>query len=366
MNIKAIIFVCMCASLGLVLFLQQRSKRIAVEIVYDSAIAEMPIAKLKNARNFSEKEKEELFAWFSPLFAIEKATTMIKQNVVDPQIVLWFTDHYGQVPQCGAEWYKNQVMRPLAGTGAKFWLTDLAAWRFLSLREAKLMNSPDFAACIMPDGVADFSKAGFNSLMNDTVVVLNDISQLQGYGVLRANEFFRWLNQLRVTISELDRKGVDRIIRTELRSGAPSYSLRELGYSPLLLDVVSAKLNTNLLDANSTQIFPFLQFFEAVFYACKIAQQAEKEGKNECSIVFLLPNKEFTYYLVEGDAALFETFREYVSSMLALNQEFRSLQRVKIYFYPFSYGTEIRAQPFNEPAPFMKKDELIELLSCVS
>jgi len=366
MKIKITILVFVCALIGLAFLLRQRSKSIEVEIFYDPALALMPIATLKNSRRLSEKEREELFVEFSPQFAIEKATEEIKQKVVDPQIVLWFADHYGQVPQRGAAWYKNQVLKPLAGTGARFWLTDLAAWRFLSLRETKLMNCADFAACRKPDGVADYSRAGFTSLMNDIAVALDGISELQGYDVLRSNEFFRWLNQLPFTINEFDPQGIDRIIRTACRPGAPSYSLRELGYKPQLLDVVSKKLNNNLLDADSTQVFPFLQYFEAVYYVLKIAEQAEKEGRRECSIVLLLPNKEFTYYLVDGEAVLFETFRTYVSSLLSLNQKLRALQRVKIYFYPFSYGKELRAQPFDEPGPSLNKEALVTLLSNLS
>lgn len=344
---------------------QRCKKKSEIEIFYNPIIDLMPITTLKNLRGLDAQEKEQLFEWFAPQFAIEGAIAKIKQEVTDPQIVLWFADHKGKVPKRGALLYKNQIFNPLAAINSKFWLVDLAAWRFLSLDQMELQNCADFAACMNQSGTADFSKAGFNSLINDTASMLDTIKELQSFGVLRSSEFFAWLNQLPFTIDQIDPMLADLIIRTDLREGAARYSLHQLGYNPLFLEISSTRVGKKLVDADSTQIFPLLQYLEGIYYALRIIEDCAQKG-NECSVVFLLPNKEFTYYMVPGESAPFETFRKNICSLLARQKSYCKIPKVKIYFYPFSYGHGFYDQPFDDSGPCIKKDELVPLLSNLS
>ncbi len=342
---------------GIFCVVRQRTAQRAVEIFYTPAIQEIPIPSLKNLRSLTEDAKRNLFDSFVPQFPIQAAVKQMRQAVRNPQIVLWFTNHYGQVPREGMRWYKEQIIDQLAPHGATFWLVDLAAWRFLSLKEEELLKCADFVRCMEKASSRADVPGCYSSLVSDSAQVLGGLEKLLSYAPLRSREFFRWLNALPFTLDEVDSGLADRIVRKDLRAGAARFSLRQIGYQPRFLDVRAKRLDKNLLDADTTQVFPLLQYLEGVFYALTIGEQCSRSNVDECSIVFLLPNKEFTYYMVAGDRMPFETFTRTIETILCLQGT--KLPRLKIYFFPFSYGKGFYDQPFEEKGPCVSKNELM-------
>ncbi len=362
MTLKTLIALVMCAILIVFLLLQKSNNEIDIKMRYDAAIAKMPIPLLKNLRSLTAAEKKQLFAWFEPQCTIEDGVRKIK-TLPTPQVVLWVGDHSGQVSRDGLRWYKAQVFDPLASTGATFWLVDLAAWRFLSLKEEALMRCPEYLSFVDKRNRKDVSEAPSNTLITSTAAVLQDVGNRAPYALLRSKDFFHWLNLLTFKIDSIDQTIADLLVRKDLRQGAARFSLKELGYNPLFLNYVSQTLGKNLLEADHTQVFPLLQYLEGIYYALKIVDQCAMAGAKECTIVFLLPNKEFTYYMVPGEKEPFDTFKRNIHAMLLKQGLRRNMQTVNIYFFPFSYGQDFYDAPFEEKGPLTSTPELLALLS---
>jgi hypothetical protein len=317
-----------------------------VTVSYDAGITELPLDQLKNLRYLTAQEKTQLFATLnlSQRFSIEKAVTLI-QNLNQPYILLWFADHKGNLSTKGTQWNQENIFSRVP-SGTQFALVDLAAWKYFSL-PASTRENPN------------------NSLIRQSLfsecLLCKNLDCTDRYCMLRSSDFFVWLNQLNVKINTVMPNTFQSLIRTDLRKDAVRFSLREIGYTATYLDVWSSKLQCNLLDADQTQIFPLLQYLEGTYYALNLIEKAITEDRQECNLVFLLPNKEFTYYLLENEHSYFQTF---ASDLMRIAQvENRPLIPTTLYFIPFGFGTSFYDQPFeygNETIK-TKKELLINL-----
>ncbi len=340
------------------LFFWKNYRNSSVETFYDTAIPTMAITTCTGQLTAA------MFEEFQRNFTIKKAVEKIKNSCKDPQILLWFTNHYGKVPQKGALWYKTNIFEKLGSQGTTFWLADIAAWRFLCTSEEELKKSADFSVILKN------SKNNENLLTERSCPLVTDRSDalqesaiLAPFAVVRSRDFYRWLNALPFTIGAFDANLADRIVRTYMRLESPRFSLKNIGYSPLFLQVPSSKLGKTLIEADHSQLFPLLQYLEGVYYTLRIVERCVSKGKRECTIVFLLPNKEFKYYMIAGEKKPFDTFRKNVEWFLQ-KQSVHNVA-VKIYFYPFSYGNGFYNQPCEELEPYLTSPELIPYLGSV-
>lgn len=361
MKFKIGVFFILLLIVGIIFLKWQQSQKLDVEIIYDSAIPALPIDVLKNLRYLSDAGKKELFQSFSQQFPVDKIVRKIESSIRNPQIVLWFTDHFGQISRKNISWYKENVLEPLQSSQSLFWLVDLAAWQLLSIKEEDLLKSVDFQAFLEKQTQGGSNRAEC-SLITNEATVLKIPNDLASYAVLRSRDFFIWLNQLTFPIDMVDPLIADFLIRKDLRTGSARFSLRQLGYQPQFLNTWSESLQLNLLDADNSQIFPLLQYLEGVYYALKIVEDCSRRGEKECNIVFLLPNKEFTYYMVQGEKSPFDTFRRVITSFISKQESYQRVSTIKIYFYPFSYGSGFYDQPYEEQGVSVSNDELISLL----
>lgn len=347
---------------GLIFLMWQNTKKLAIEVAYDNAIPLLPITALKNLRYLTDADKKELFLSFSQQFPVDAVKKKIEHSTCNPEIVLWFTDHFGQISRKNILWYRQNILEPLASSQSTFWFVDLAAWRFLSVKETELLKCTDFQIFLKKQNQGNYANLAKCSLVTDKAAVLRIPNDLSSYAVLRSKDFFIWLSKLPFSIDDIDPLMVDLLIRKDLRSGSAHFSLRQLGYQPQFLDTWSKSLQQNLLDADNTQIFPLLQYLEGIYYALKIVDHCSKRGDEKCNIIFLLPNKEFTYYMVPGEESPFKTFGRTIASFILKKNSIQQVSKIKISFYPFSYGKEFYDQPYEEQGLLVSNDELITLL----
>jgi hypothetical protein len=347
-----------CVIATLSLLLRQKSKNI-IQVFYNANIKKMPIGTLKNLRSKSEQEKKKLFESFTSVssFKIQNICKRIR-SIQNPHIIVWFTDHFGQVPAKGLEWYKQNIFSQCASQSATFWLIDLAAWRYLSIKETQLRKSSDFVLFERKKSEGQSLPIQECPLLSDQSdlfpQVLNTRSQMR---FLRASDFFAWLSQTDLQFSTIN---LNTLVRDDLRSGAARFSLRQLGFrSSFLTD--NKKNETSFIDLDNSQIFPLLQYLEALYYVLRIVESDQVSGAESCNIVFLLPNKEFTYYLVQGESRPFETFKKNLDELLQKNNRLKL--KVSVYFYPFAYGNGFYDQPFEEEGDLASLEEISRKLT---
>jgi|SRR5579859_3692763 len=350
MRLPKIIVICMMfSSLGIFIYFSSNNRK-AVKIIWNTAIEELPISKLKNLRYLDADEKKQLFndVTFKERFEPPKVVEMILK-ISSPHVIVWFTNHFGSIPRQGFAWYKSAIFEPLKKVYPTFWLVDLAAWRFLSESEKNLLQSDDFVSFM------NYKNLHCNQcpLIKDHSTVMQEFSyrDVADYQVLRASDFFVWMNQLTISLQDIDGEVASRLVRSDLRAGAARFSLRDIGYTPHLLDY------QNMLSLDHTKVFPLLQFLEGIYYALQIVEDSVNRGKKECSIVFLLPNKEFTYYLVGEEKPFFDTFRNVLTWFI--QQKYSQNLSITIYFYPFAYGNSFYDQPFEEAGPSISNKEML-------
>jgi len=352
-----------CITSLLLLFLWQY-KKVTIEIMYDNAIRSFSVRTLKNLRyNVDQDDKQKLFASFEQEFLVSSVKQKL-EPINNPQIILWFTDHFGRISKGSVLWYKQYIIEPLSAYKNTFWFVDLAAWRFLSLNKEELLTCPDMQHFLEKQSQDKNAFPANCSLITDQAVQLTFPENLSWYRALRAKDFFIWLNELPFSIETiLNASTIDLLVRKDMRSKKARFSLRQLGYKPAFLDSWSNKLEQNILDADHTQIFPLLQFLEGIYYALKIIDDAAKKHNKECNIIFLLPNKEFTYYMASDQEAPFTTFKRTINSFVLKDWSLQKASQINIYFYPFSYGKDFYDQPFEQEGPDLSNDELINVLT---
>ncbi len=253
---------------------EYQAKKNPVSVFYEKNIDILPIGRLKNLRYLNEVEKKALYEKLniSDIFSIDTITASLK-TISEPHIILWLTDHFGQVPAKGLEWYCKNVFSQFANRPATFWLIDLAAWRYLAIKEEQLPKEKSFESQECP------------LFLDKSDLFTQALESVNKIKFLRASDFFCWLSTCDLQLSL-----PSQLIRDDLRSGAGRFSLRQLGFnSPLL--TCYAKNGRPYTDIDNTQIFPLLQYLEALYYALTIIK--ENENKKSCNIVFLLPIATF-------------------------------------------------------------------------
>ncbi len=327
--------------------LTQKASSFEVTIHYDQAIKKMPLTLLKSLRQYTLEERKALYKTlgFQHELSSKKVVEVLKTKK-NPHIVLWFTDHFGNLSSSGTRWYQDTIFTQLLPFQATFWLTDLTAWRYFSTKDQKLRACPDYKKVIQESSIKVLKKDEC-PLLSDVSTTLLSLPLSTSYQILQANKFFSWLYTC--NFGKVTKKASSQLIRTEPRDLYARFSLRTIGYTPSCLDYCPLTQSKNLLDFDHTQIFPFLQYLEAIYYIYEIACYAVKQKQKECTIVFLLPNKEFTYYLVPKEKEFFQTFKENLKELLT---PFFARTGLKpcIYFQPFAYGEDFYDMPFKESA----------------
>ena len=117
-----------------------------IDVIFDKKINALPIERLKNLRYLGEQERKNLFGSlnFADQFNIKTVCKSLEKGSQNPHIILWYTDHFGRIRDSGFRWYKKEIFDRLAKIKPTFWLVDLSAWRYLSLKEAELSSCSDF------------------------------------------------------------------------------------------------------------------------------------------------------------------------------------------------------------------------------
>ena len=321
---------------------------------------------LPNVRSKADSEKGALFQKMLDRFPLTKAIKQVKKTA-SPQVVLWFTNYFGSVSQETAEWYRDKVFDKVFKKVPKatFWLTDLKAWRFLSVDAQQLgINYKSIVEQIRQRPLAPKECP----LVDKCSDVLDEsISQNGAYESLSSQSFFQWM--LRVKDMTLLPDGVaNKLCKDSRRSDSLPYSLSRMGYKPPLLNrslkrYEANEVSSNMLDVDFSLVYPVLQYLEGVYYAAKIIRfRAESFPEERPSLTFLLPNKEFAYYLVPGEEEPFATFKAAVERVLI--QDNKPLPpSASIRFEPFAYGEDFYDAPYQLGGTRLKKNTFKALLA---
>jgi hypothetical protein len=333
---------------------------VTVNVAYDPAISSMPIEDLRNVRLKENQEQEHLLKLIQTMFSVERACEAIGQLSSAhsiPHIVLWFTNYFGSVMAGTVSWYNNNILSQIPNS--LFWLTDLKAWCFLTNNKSELKK-------IYKDIVAKIENNERLSAQECPLIIqsssvltptINDIKPR--YNALVSKEFFIWLSQLQgFTIGDLG-DVANKLCKSYIRSDRLHFSLASIGYFCPFLDYRLEKLENNtLLDVDFAYIFRILQYLEGIYYVYTIVQKslAANPDLTDISIVFLLPNKEFVYYLVEEEETLFQTFQE--NTAMLLSKYIPRDIAVNLYFQPFGYGDSFSDVPYKAPGTSYKKPRL--------
>ena len=137
----------------------------------------------------------------------------------------------------------------------------------------------------------------------------------------------------------MDSALTDKFVRKDLRKGAARFTLKNIGFCPYFLD-------QTVLECDHTQVFPLLQYLEGLYYASCIVDGCIKSHAQTCDIVFLLPNKEFAYYVDAKESSLFATFSKNLPWLLRRMLPEAARVHVRLFFCPFAYGTDFYDQPY--------------------
>jgi len=338
----------------------------------------------RGARGVEGEAKALLQAKMKEFFSLDKAIARV-QSLDNPQVVLWFANYFGGLPKETLRYYKKEVFNTIPN--ATFWLADLKAWGFLVVDPAQLeQNYPALVAKLRGDGqfkgkleegecpLLVQASSVVNAeiplpeskcllLTRSSNVLENGVKATQKYCPLKyrplvSNSFFRWLQTvddemvLPVEVCNALRK----IKRSETVKRLPS-SLRSLGFRAKLLDrMLPAWINTekpemnkpavNMLDVEFYLVYPLLQYLEGIYLAaCLIESKLPIQAGQEASIVFLLPNKEFVYYMIPGEATPFMYFIEGVKRVIAQFKD-RIKGTIAIRIEPFAYGDDLQDAPY--------------------
>ncbi len=322
-------------------FMQAMEQPSSLTVAYDPCINKLKpyLEELRSARTANEETQAQMFALFKELFPLEKAVATIAA-LNNPQVVIWFTNYFGSIMPSTALWYSTNLFNKIPQ--ATFWLTDLRAWCFLAIDKKQL--SQNYSALIAKLDNNEQLKQEECPLTTKRSEVLAKVTcTKKRYRPLFSQDFFKALTNKTEEFSlfELILDKADLLCKTQRREGRAPCSLQNLGYTSPLLDIVSTKLaRQTFLTADFTLIFRLLQYLEGLYYASNIIKDTltNDPSAKECSIVFFIPNKEFTYYLVPQEQSLLSTFKqdlETVISTFSLPPGFR----ISVYFQPFAYYT---------------------------
>ena len=311
-----------------------------IDMTYRSNLPILLASGIRDVRTMEEKQKQLLFQRMGKLLPSECALARIS-NIANPQIILWFTNYFGKVSKATLAWYKKNVLTELPK--ATFWLADLKAWRFLSTGKNEL-KGPLVDRLLAGQQLSPKECPLINETSSD--VLDASVNDLPCYKLLSSKTFFEWLLTVKDR-SILPDTICKRLRRAERLESSLPVSLSQMGYKPELLNRVLEGENTNLLDVEFSLIYPILQYLEGIYYAVQIAESKKRDlqqGK-DVAIVFLLPNKEFTYFAVPGENDCFIAFQEAIQKALTL-EDGPIAATATICIEPFAYGNDFYDAPY--------------------
>lgn len=347
MNIKIFL-----TALFLPFSLWAMNEQYAIQTIADESVATFFIGDLQNVRRKTEEERQQLFKKLQEQFPLAKALAKIN-SMPNPQVIIWFSNYFGSVMKETACWYRQAVFNALPK--ATFWLTDLKAWALLSVEKRDLLKLPSYQQILEKiAALQHFKSMGGQSpapitaeecpfIIKQSDVLGESLKNTKRYAVLSSQNFFKWL----LTVKDktiLDEALVNKLCKEYLREESLRFSLRDINYCPEILNRILQKNGLNILDVDFSLIFPILQYLEGVYYASIIIEETYKKGIELASVIFLLPNKEFTYYTCSDEKPLFSSFAESVRRVLA-EKNFR-LSGITILFQPFAYGNDFYDAPY--------------------
>jgi hypothetical protein len=310
------------------------------------------------------------------LFPIEK-TLLAMEKAENPQVILWFTNYFGSAMTETLKWYKENLFSKVKNV--TFWLTDLKAWSFLSVDKQQLKQTYKQ----LTSRIEDLQKAketdkDIQSLQititecpmttkSSDIVNEATLSQTRSYKLLSSKAFFKWLLQNEDTTIISD-DICNKLCKDYPREDSLRFSLSDIGYKetdekgnikPKLLNRSIAKLNNKtLLDVDFSMAYPILQYLEGIYYASTIIKQCAENNENkECSIIFMLPNKEFTYYILPDEPEFFNNFCQGIKSALSKT---KIPVKTAIRFEPFAYGTDFYDAPYKFGGSRLTKGALLK------
>jgi hypothetical protein len=347
---------------------------VAMEVAVDSLVAviaspqiySLSLNELKNARIKSEEEKRVLFKQLQDNCSVYNAVQELKK-IRNPDILIWGSDYWGNIEQGCIDWYRRSFIGTNELQQAVFWIPDFKAWWFLSQTEKQLLinsKSRPIAERLKNGESLQESESPLLTYMSDQLNPELFNGRDSRFKVLQSCDFFRWLCAKNGNIADAASNIQEGLCRVDLREESLRFTLNQIGCKPSFLNCFSVALQKNICDADFSQIFPLLQFYEGLYFCEKIIQNALKENKSECTIVFLLPNKEICYYSTPHEERLFEAFEKEVITIK--NTITTQPLNIFIHFIPFVYGNDIYAAPYRVKRTSKKKlttREIIELLN---
>ncbi|CAN5172243.1 hypothetical protein BH09DEP1_BH09DEP1_0420 [soil metagenome] len=283
-------------------------------VAINPAVKALPIEDLRNVRLEKNSEKKaKLFELMLQVIPLTNAISTI-QSLPNPQIIVWFSNYFGSVMELTCDWYNQNLFSKLPK--ATFWLTDLKAWAFLSVDKEQLKKIYSKLATRIETIQTDKTKTQPLNLSECPLItkssdVLDEEVNIKTkrYKLLSSKVFFNWL--LKTTDTNLISDQLcNALVKEYPRDDGMRFSLADIGYKPAVLNKKCSKLanNQTLLEADFSLVYPILQYLEGIYYASKVIE-ASNTGENT-SVVFLLPNKEFTYYLLPGEKEYFQNFSQ--------------------------------------------------------
>lgn len=326
-------------------------------------ISLLPIEELRNVRSKSSEEKEKLFDLMRQTVPLSRAISTIKK-LPNPQVIIWFSNYFGSVMEKTVDWYTQNLFSKLPN--ATFWLTDLKAWAFLSVDKEQLKKT--YAALVTRIEALQTDKMNAKSLTLSECPLTSKSSDVldeeintktKRFKLLSSKAFFNWLlkaNDNGIVTDQL----CSALVKEYPRNESMRFSLADIGYKPAMLNKTCSKLpnNQTLVEADFSLIYPILQYLEGIYYASQVLATNPSESK---SVVFLLPNKEFTYYLLPGQKEYFQNFSQGIQLVAA--DALKKNPQATVSFEPFTYGADFYDAPYKFNGARLKKSALLQKLN---
>lgn len=328
------------------------------------------VEELRNVRAKSPAERKAFFQQVRDLFPLEKTIQEVNK-LENPQVILWFTNYFGSVMEKTLKWYTENLFSKVSN--ATFWLTDLKAWSFLSVDKEQLkqtygplvnqleqlQKAKDLG---YPNNLSSISLEECPLINKSSDVVDKEIENIGHYKLLSSKAFFTWLLQNKQTTLVSD-EICNQLCKEYPREDSLRFSLSDMGYKPELLNrIIKKTKGKTLLDVDFSLAYPILQYLEGIYYASTIAQTAQFTNK-QCSIVFMLPNKEFTYYILPEEKEYFTHFCQGVQAAVTHSITQPILANVAIRFEPFAYGDDFYDAPYKFSGSRLKKQAFLKALT---
>lgn len=314
-------------------------------------------------------QRKTLLTHVQSVFAIDQVMNQWPTNTTD--VIIWLSDCQGNVTKKAFDWYKEQVFPKLRPT-TTVWGTNFDAWHLFANKVATLWtNKPLFAriSTIKGDDPTTWLTTQECPLVHLQSSVVTDITGSR-FRALQSRDFFAWLAMLPGSIEDLSGSRHRLLCRQRPSTVSSSlgdpdarlgFTLRQLGYEVPFLDVsLPASLGgKSILDTDMYCVSPLLEYLEALFYICYIAQQHVVRGDDltKHTIVFLINLREIIPYINNTPGSLFACFQKNTGEMLTKTLPHKVWQGLTIDIQPFAYGNSLFDAPLKISGEKLKADE---------